>query len=238
MHPVKRWRLELKREVGFWGRVVDGEGPHPEAWKWRLDPTTPLWERLILDRLADIEEDPVTILDVGAGPVSFLGTNHSQRQLKITATDPLADEYSRILEDAGVDPPVRTLHCRGEDLVEQFGRDRFHMVYSRNAVDHSVDPLTILRNMVDVAKPGGFVLLRHYQNEGVAQDYEGLHQWNFDLREGRLVLWNRRESHDLHERLGSEVEITAELQPWTDRAPWVAATMRKRCADEPLRAGS
>jgi SAM-dependent methyltransferase len=229
MDPTKRWRLELRREVAFWNRIVEGGSKFPAAWERRSDPNAPLTERLILDRLDLIDTDPVSILDVGAGPMTILGTKHPQRRLEITATDPLADDYSQMLDEAGIEPPVRTQLCRGEDLVEHFGADRFDMVYSRNAVDHSVDPLTILRNMVGVTKPGGFVLLRHFQNEGVDEDYEGLHQWNFDLRDGRLLLWNPRETHDLQEVFAEEVELWAELQPWTDRpAPWVACAMRKR----------
>lgn len=228
LDPTKRWRLELRREVGFWGRVIDSGGDYPQAWNRRFDPQVEVVDRLITDRLDHVASDPIKILDVGAGPASVVGVSYPGKRLEVTATDPLADEYEQMLDAAGLEPPVRTMLCRGEDLLEHFGPNRFDFVYARNSVDHSVDPLTIIRNMVGVAKPGGFVLLRHYQNEGVSQDYEGLHQWNFDLRDDRLVLWNPWVSHDLETTLGDQVEISAEIQPWTDSAPWIAVALRKR----------
>jgi SAM-dependent methyltransferase len=130
----------------------------------------------------------------------------------IVAVDPLADEYDRLLEDAGLEPPVRTICVAGEDLLEHFDRGTFDIAYATNALDHSADPLGIISNMVALVRPGGIVLLRHKRNEGESAHYGGLHQWNFDVDDGRLVLWNDAVRMDVGAALDGRAETTA----WTE----------------------
>ena len=59
-----------------------------------------------------------------------------------------------------------------------------------NSLDHSADPFTIISNMVGLVRPGGIVLLRHKRNEGESARYGGLHQWNFDVVDDSLIVWN------------------------------------------------
>ena len=48
-----------------------------------------------------------------------------------------------------------------------------------------------IREMLKVVKPGCVVLLVHHRNEAINQGYEQLHQWNFDVDNGRFVIGNR-----------------------------------------------
>ena len=48
-----------------------------------------------------------------------------------------------------------------------FPRNYFHVSHMRNALDHAFDPVEGILQLLHVTKPGGFVLLRHAQNEGV-----------------------------------------------------------------------
>lgn len=121
--------------------------------------------------------------------------------MTVTAVDPLADDYRRLLLEYGLEPPVRTERLEGERLVERFGSGRFDIAYARNALDHAVDPITIVGNMLEVVRDGGYVVLRHVRNEAVRQRYRQLHQWNFDARAGELVLWRPDEVISLAERL-------------------------------------
>jgi SAM-dependent methyltransferase len=226
--PEDLWRQELRREVGFWTTFVTTKGADwPRAWSRLVDPGGPVKDQFIKDKIALVDANPVKILDVGAGPLSVVGATYPGKELEITATDVLADEYDRMLAEAGVKPPVRTQRCRGEDLLEHFGPDRFDLVFARNSVDHSVDPLVILKNMLAVAKPGGFVLLRHYRNEGECQEYEGLHQWNFDVEGDRLLLWNERERHDVASVLGVKQDVEVAVREFGPDRAWVTCAMRK-----------
>jgi SAM-dependent methyltransferase len=187
------WRRRLPSEVDFWAAWLAG-APGTEEWaddrRLRLDPETEIRDPLVGDELDRIAADHVSILDVGAGPLTRLGYRYPGKTLEIVATDPLADLYDRLLRETNLDPPVRTIGVAGEDLVQHFGRNRFDLAYATNALDHSAEPVQIIENMVDVVRPGGVVLLRHKRNEGASARYGGLHQWNFDAEGGDLVVWN------------------------------------------------
>ena len=115
----------------------------------------------------------VSILYVGAGPMTTLGKKYpGQDAPSVTAVDPLADEYgTRLLDQAGVVPPVRTLAGRGEELLERFAPESFDVAYARNSLDHSDDPARVIANMVRLVRPGGCVALRHYRTEGETEQY-------------------------------------------------------------------
>jgi SAM-dependent methyltransferase len=223
------WRRELPTEVAFWEEWIATKGLQ---WPWdyerRMNPDDPLREPLIADRLAELGQDVVRVLDVGAGPVTKLGRLHDGIRLEVTATDPLGAEYDRLWASAGVEPPVRTLAVAGEEIVDRFGRDAFDVAYARNALDHSADPAGIIARMVEVVRPGGFVALRHYRREAATMRYEELHQWNFEARGGHLVVWSPRAEHDLTAALDARAEVQAWEEGGSEHAPYVVATLRKR----------
>jgi len=187
------WRTRTRSEVDFWGQWLAG-APGTEQWTSdrdsRLDPDTQIGDQIVRAELERIPADEVSILDVGAGPVTGLGFRYPGKTLTIVPVDPLAEEYERLLRDAGLDPPVRTIRVAGEALLEHFGSRRFDIAYASNSLDHSADPFTIISNMAAVVRTGGIVLLRHKRNEGESAQYWGLHQWNFDVVDDSLLIWN------------------------------------------------
>lgn len=222
-------RAGLRGELRWWRRyIATAGGPWPEDLQQRLDPTAPLQEPLIADRLGRFEGAAVRVLDVGAGPISSLGKAHRDVRLDITAVDPLAEEYARLLSEAGIHPSVRTEACHGEDVAKRFGTAAFDVAYSRNAIDHSADPLAVLRAMVDTVVPGGFVALRHYRCEAENNGYVDLHNWNFDVDSGSLLVWGPYGSHDLSAELEGEATVTCWLEEGSELAPWVCAILDKR----------
>jgi SAM-dependent methyltransferase len=222
------WREKgVEHELEFWERWLSTGG---YLWKddfeRRLDPDAPLEERLVVERLSELPEGPVSILDVGAGPLTFLGKRHPGRSLRITPVDALADHYDRLLAEHGIEPPVRTLPCAGEELLARFAPDSFDIAYARNSLDHSYDPLRIIRNMVSVVKPGGFVVLRHVRAEGEHQSYSGFHQWNFDVENGSLVLWNKATRHDVTKTLAGLARSDV-FRDDEDGDDWVVCVLQK-----------
>jgi SAM-dependent methyltransferase len=206
------WRSRTKSEVEFWAGWLNG-APGTEQWAddrlLRLDPTTEIRDPLVREELERLGADTISILDVGAGPLTRLGYRFPGKTLEVVAVDPLAGEYDRLLREAGLVPPVRTIAVAGEELLEHFGSRRFDIAYATNALDHSADPLAIIENMVTLVRPGGAVLLRHKRNEGQSAGYGGLHQWNFDVVGDRLVVWNDASRVDLGTALGARVAATA-----------------------------
>jgi SAM-dependent methyltransferase len=187
------WRRRKSSEVDFWAGWLAG-APGTEQWasdrELRLAPETEIRDPLVRAELERNPAEAISILDVGAGPLTMLGYRYPGKTLTIVPVDPLADEYDNLLRDAGLDPPVRTIRVAGEALLERFGPRSFDIAYASNSLDHSADPLTIIANMVAVVRAGGVVILRHKRNEGQSARYGGMHQWNFDVVDGSLLVWN------------------------------------------------
>jgi SAM-dependent methyltransferase len=186
------WERELDDEVVFWDRWLRSGGLE---WKddflERLDPDSVLGHAVLVEVVSKLPQTSISILDVGAGPLTILGKTLPGKSLEITPIDPLADHYSRLLDGLHVEPPVRTLPGQGERLLELFPPESFDVAFAQNSLDHSYDPLLVIRNMLQVVKPAGTVVLSHVRNEAEHQAYSGLHQWNFDVRAGDLIVWNR-----------------------------------------------
>jgi SAM-dependent methyltransferase len=215
------WRTRKRSEVDFWGEWLVG-APGTEEWtsdrESRLTPDTQIRDPLVRAELERIPAQEVSILDVGAGPVTGLGFRYPGKTITIVPVDPLADEYERLLRDAELDPPIRTIRVAGEALVEHFGSRRFDIAYASNALDHSADPFTIISNMVAVVRTGGIVLLRHKRNEGESARYGGLHQWNFDVVDDSLLLWNNA----VEVNVGSALEGRALTTAWLSKNEVIA----------------
>ena len=215
------WQGRKRNEVTFWAGWLAG-APGTEQWasdrEERLDPETEIRDPVVRRELDGNPAEEVSILDVGAGPLTWLGYRYPGKRLTIVPVDPLAAEYDRLLRDAGLEPPVRTIRVAGEDLLEHFRPASFDIAYATNALDHSADPLTIIVNMVAVVRPGGAVILRHKRNEGQSARYSGLHQWNFDAVDGGLLVWNEAAEVDI----GSALAGHAEASAWLDEHEVVA----------------
>lgn len=207
------WRMRTRSEVDFWNEWLGG-APGTEEWtndrESRLDPETQIRDPIVRAELERIPAEEISILDVGAGPITALGFRYPGKKLTIVAVDPLADEYERLLREAQLDPPIRTIRVAGEELLEHFGSRRFDIAYAVNALDHSADPFPIISNMVTVVSPGGVVLLRHKRNEGESARYWGMHQWNFDVVDDSFLVWNNA----VEVNIGSALEGRAVTTAW------------------------
>lgn len=201
-------RRALKEEIDYWeGWLATRGGRYADGFAYLFDPNSEVGDsalRAVLAGLNKGEQGTASILDVGAGPASTVGQRFCGRPVVVTAVDPLADDYRPLLLEYGLEPPVWTERLEGERLVERFGRERFDVAYARNALDHAVDPVAIVENMLEVVRRGGYVVLRHVRNEAVRQEYTQLHQWNFDERAGELVVWRPDEEISISERLVPE----------------------------------
>jgi SAM-dependent methyltransferase len=206
------WHSSLPRELDYWDAWIKERGGSrklqriSDSFQWRIDPASELQPPLreVVDRC---EGPAVSILDVGAGPLTSVGKVHPEKELRLVAVDPLASEYNRLLERAGIEPPVRTVPGEAEKLLERYRRESFDIAHADNALDHSADPLEAIDNMLAVVKRGGYVVLRHLVNAGERNFYLGLHQWNFEVADEELILWNPRARHNLSRRLSPQANV-------------------------------
>lgn len=177
----------FQAELEYWRKFLTA--PHFEAGRNRLlDP-----ERVIDPRFEPYLDKGLMVLDVGSGPLTVLGFRTSDgRRLQLGCIDPLALEYAKALHEAGLKWVVPIKAMRGEDLEKGYSPNTFNMVFMKNSLDHTQDPLSVFRSAAKVTKPGGHVVLLSYVNEALTNGYAGLHQWNlcFD-RTGHLVIWNK-----------------------------------------------
>lgn len=198
---VERWRSGLGHETRWWEKWIRSRGAdYPGEFASRLDPARPFPD--LFRDLIDPSSPSVRVLDVGAGPLTSVGPCWPGRDLVVTAVDPLADEYNRVLDAEGIVPPIRTIAAHGERLVEMFGEGVFDLAHSRNALDHSYDPVGVIGQMYRVIRPGGAIFLQHSIDEGQTNGYSGLHQWNFRVEQGRFVVWNHQGRVDVLTALG------------------------------------
>lgn len=214
MHKLT-WQSSLKEEIEYWQSWVTTKGHEfPEDYKFRLNPNAPLQDH-ITRHLKDFSGGTLNILDVGAGPMTKLGKKWGHVDVQITAVDVLADIYAMLTYPEGK-PPIPTMYCESEKLTEQFPHNSFDIVYACNTLDHSYNPLQAIVEMVQVAKPDGLIITHHATHEGSSGNWEGLHQWDFFVRNGDMMLADKSKEYNVSDLMKDYVHVL-EIDPNTSR---------------------
>ena len=228
------WDGRLQSEVNYWKdqiRRQDSKAWHKE-YAERLDPNSPLQD--VIARHIDRSVKVNRILDVGSGPLTSVNKKCGFCEISITAVDPLADFYNEIMARREITPPVPVVAGWGERLVEQFGENQFDITYSRNAVDHSYDPVKCIDEMIKVTKKGRYVIVEMNERAGTLENWTGLHQWDFFI--GRtLPLFQRHlfiegkavAAVDVSSHFAGRAEMTS-LELTRGSEPWITLVLRKR----------
>ena len=182
---MKSWQDESPAEVGFWDRWITTQGDNwPKDFQRRTDPKAPLTP-MAADLVGALDLTPGTplrILDIGAGPLSYVGYDHPDHQIDLTVVDPLAESYNALLDQAGIKDVPRPQPGYFETALQDFGENSFDLVWCFNSLDHSIDPLLGLYNLLSVCRVGGGLILSFCPNEAEKGKYKGLHQWNLDMQ--------------------------------------------------------
>jgi len=184
--PAQRWSEIQKDEIVFWDKELSGQGGWADEVR-RRQSDMPLHEDLAVLIDAPLGAR-VKILDVGAGPLTSVGTIWSGRTVFVTAIDPEAAEYDRLLAKYGIIPPCRTAFGDAENLSRFVQSSAFDLVHARNCIDHSRDVLMAVSEMVQAVKPGRYVYLNHHVREGRNERYSMNHQWDMFPRRGRFYV--------------------------------------------------
>lgn len=222
------WRSGIGYELNFWRNWFQTAGSEwPADFKSRLDPDLN-WPSTTM-----APSPGMKVLDVGAGPATFLPKRIDGSPIDITAVDPLAPFYEAMGKDCGVLFPVPTIQAFAEDLTALFDSETFDYVICRNALDHSFDPTRAIEEMLIVAKIGAPIHLQHTINEAENEGYSGFHQFNFDERDGRFVIWNKRGEVDVTQMFGdfADIEVTSNAE-----RTWINVKLNKKL-DLPLDIG-
>jgi SAM-dependent methyltransferase len=150
----------------------------------------------------EVRRTTYRILDVGSGAISTLGREWHGRPVLITQVDVLGYWHEALLRRYGVRQPNTVYSCRGEDMLHFLEGRQFDCVCAINSLDHTEHPDLVLRAMAELTV--GPIFLRHYACVGERLKYAGLHQWNVDVCDGRMLIWGRGGSPmiDVNELLG------------------------------------
>lgn len=174
------WLKLTKEEIIHWNNVFYQHKTDPNSYfhkyvNKRLDPKLPI-QPTVGRVLESIEDDEISILDVGSGPLPFLGRFHPNKNFNLTAVDFLAEEYKLLYQQYQIFPPTIPIKSDASDLKNIF-KNKFNIVYARNSIDHTHNPIKCIQEMVEISNR--YVILEHKKNEGQVENYKGLHQWNF-----------------------------------------------------------
>lgn len=229
MSPDAAWNAAVAGEVAFWRNWLETNGGRwPERYAERFDPTLPLQPEIEgLIRVPDGER--VRILDAGAGPLTFVGRTSERWPIEITAVDALGDAYRDLLDEMGAVAPVPTQQCETERLTTLLEPESFDVVTARNTLDHSVDPVLAITEMLACTRPGGALLLVHHRNTAVDEKYRGMHQWNFEGSLDELVVWRPGQRIDVMDVIGDRAAIES---VWLD-GTWENIAIRRSPSPAP-----
>jgi len=209
-HSIKKiWKNGKKAEIEFWDAFFKHKGLiWPEDFNYRLSPCSELQER----PAALLKGSEDKILDVGAGPLTYLGKRSNGRLLNIAAIDPLADEYDKILAKHNIRPYIRTERLATEEPSRRYKAESFDLVFARNCLDHSYNPIVAIYQMLKVLKRGGYLLFEHKPNEAENQRYRGLHQWNFSLNiKAELLIGSKSNTTNINRMYSKYCRINSEI---------------------------
>lgn len=180
----KTWKNGIAEEIFFWDQIIGGT--HPEQ----------AWIKGFNKRIIGIDVCPGHLhkylgrknLDVGSGPATSLGYKFGDKKFKVTAIDPLANQYAKLFAKYDKMPTVKTQAGFAEDLP--FESSTFNFVYSRNALDHCYAPVKAIQEMIRVCQKDGYVVFECNINEGLFNHYEGMHNWNFIPIDDDVIIWD------------------------------------------------
>jgi SAM-dependent methyltransferase len=185
------WIQSAPSEVVFWDKwILNGGANWPKDYQRRTDPKAPL-SPIVLELLAGLDFDPhkqLKVLDIGSGPLSYVGYDHETHGVDLTVVDPLANEYNSLLDSVNIKDVPRPQKGFFETALGDFGENQFDVVWCFNSLDHSIDPLYGLFNLLSVVNVGGGLILSFHPNEAEGGKYKGLHQWNLDIDSDGLLL--------------------------------------------------
>jgi hypothetical protein len=187
------WHLRRSSEVDFWAGWLTS-APRTEKWardrEERLDPETEIRDPVVGEELERIPADEISILDVGAGPLTWLGFRYPIKKLTIVPVDPLADEYDWLLRDAGLDRPSARSGWQAKRCSSALGKgdstSHTRRMRSTTARIPSQSTRTWSPSCVQVESSSSGTS----GTRAKSARYLGLHHWNFDVADNSLLLWN------------------------------------------------
>ncbi|KAF4667063.1 hypothetical protein FOL47_003789 [Perkinsus chesapeaki] len=249
------WARGVESEAVFWRQKLNSTDEEVTEWirtgsiRWNHDGYG-ICRYLQNWRDRNVEKHPIErmrILNAGSGPltptvqdceIEVAPKRKIIARVQVDSADALGRYYARILDDLRLTPVSKPPHpCPVEELWRCYPANYYTVTHMVNALDHAYDPMAGLRQLLHVTAPGGYVLLRHAQNEGVPGGFRfGLHQWAFTVdSRGHFIIWNPSGKIDATKALDGIADVEAELRTHpsgnVSDTKYVWVDMRKLVAD-------
>ncbi len=182
------WSAGIQSEVDFWRHWLETKGDRwPEDYTQRTDPSAPV-DPWVFGFLGSPRK--VSVLDVGSGPLTMMGKVWGDARIDLSACDALGAIYAQLPYPEGL-PLIEVAAVKSEELSKHYPPNSFDLVYARNTLDHGIDPLAAVTEMIRVAKPGGLIVSQHWPNEGTRENWEGFHQWDLYVASDDWLMRNK-----------------------------------------------
>ena len=199
-----KWLMGIPYEVAYWDAIYGN--------KKALESTLAFshyGRALTLDGfdaaaflLKQKEPEKAVILDIGAGmsymPGEFiLNKQGEQLPLNIHYIDPLAAYYNQIAQHHRVKVPNVEFGMM-EYISAFYPAHNVTLAIIQNALDHSANPVKGILEALNALKKGGVLYLNHHPKEAEYEQYRGFHQFNIDIEDDKLMIWNREQRFDIN----------------------------------------
>ena len=164
----------IYHELAFWKEFVKTDR-FLKGWVKKVK--TPELHQEVADFILSVKHN--NVLDVGSGAVSILnGLVH------VKAVDPLGDLYKLIFDyqKNHIEPP---LAYPAEEIPFE---NEFDIVHISNAIDHTQSPVKAYNALMKAVKPGGYLIVQGFENEGTHENWAGFHQNDIWVDDDKLRL--------------------------------------------------
>lgn len=159
----------IYHELAFWQQFVKTDR-FLRGWVKKVQ--TPELDVEVADFIKSVPHG--TVLDVGSGVCSILNG-----LCNVTAVDPLGDLYKLVFDYQrhGLEAPL------GFPAEELPFKNAYDIVHISNALDHTQSPYEAYKALFNAVKPGGYLIVQGFENEGSYENWKGFHQNNLYIEE-------------------------------------------------------
>lgn len=198
------WMAGIPYEVAFWQNVYRWPHTYKGMMKWSHYGGPITLEGF--DAAAYLHDmQAPKVLDVGCG-MSYATGNYRMKDghlvpLDIHYIDPLAPFFNEIRVRHRRELPE--IEFGMVEYLSSFYHESADLVMIQNALDHAANPVKGIVEAIGALRLGGVLYLNHHPDEAEKEHYKGFHQFNITIEDGRLVVWNKRERHDINSLLAA-----------------------------------
>lgn len=222
-HPnnkIKHWSEGIAYEIAFWNNVYRWKNTFSGMMGWSNHCQIIKLENFNCNRFLTSCQTEPNVLDIGCGMSYTTGNyikpeNGAQRAVNIHYVDPLAPFFNDILKRYSSRIKKRLGYMLPDiefGMVEYissfYPHNTVDLAIIQNALDHSALPIKGLLEAIECLKTGGKLYLNHHPNEAETEHYKGFHQYNINNENGKLIIWNKNERHDINSLISQFADIT------------------------------